>query len=74
MSLRAKVLSGLRWITVAKLSTQLISWASTIVVMRLLRPDDYGLIAMAVIKNNGKSKVNMINANVKSKIRRNPKS
>jgi len=49
MNLRTKVLSGLRWIAVAKFSTQLISWASTIVVMRLLQPDDYGLIAMAVI-------------------------
>ena len=49
MNLRTKVLSGLRWIAVAKFSTQLISWASTIVVMRLLQPDDYGLMAMAVI-------------------------
>jgi len=49
MSLRTQVLSGLRWIAVAKFSTQLISWASTLVVMRLLSPDDYGLMAMAVI-------------------------
>jgi len=34
---------------IARFSTQLISWASTIVVMRLLSPDDYGLMAMAVI-------------------------
>lgn len=49
MGLRAKVLSGLRWIAVARISTQLISWASTVVVVRLLQPEDYGLIAMAVI-------------------------
>jgi len=49
MKLRTKVLSGLRWIAVTRFSTQLISWASTIVVMRLLSPDDYGLMAMAVI-------------------------
>ena len=49
MGLRAKVLTGLRWIAVARISTQLISWASTVVVIRLLQPEDYGLIAMAAI-------------------------
>lgn len=41
------VFRSLRWLTGAKAFAQLISWASTIVVMRLLTPDDYGLVAMA---------------------------
>lgn len=47
MELRTEVLSGLRWSAGAKFGTQLISWASTIIVMRLLQPNDYGLMAMA---------------------------
>jgi len=45
--IRGSVLSGLRWTAGAKLATQFLSWASTIVVMRLLQPEDYGLVAMA---------------------------
>lgn len=48
-SLESKVLSGLRWRTVTRVLGQLISWASTIVVIRLLAPGDYGLMAMATI-------------------------
>lgn len=47
MELRTEVLSGVRWLAITRFSTQLISWASTIIVMRLLQPDDYGLMAMA---------------------------
>jgi teichuronic acid exporter len=47
MDLRQKVLSGLRWSAAGKFSGQLISWAITIIVMRLLTPGDYGLMAMA---------------------------
>lgn len=35
------------WNSVAKWSTQILSWASTIVVARLLTPSDYGLVGMA---------------------------
>lgn len=49
MELRNKVISGLKWSVGGKVSVQLFSWASTIVVMRLLHPDDYGLIAMATV-------------------------
>ena len=38
---------GLAWSAVSKGGTQLLSWASTLVVARLLTPDDYGLVAMA---------------------------
>lgn len=47
MSLRAKVLSGLFWTGGARLIGQLINWVITIVVIRLLSPADYGLLAMA---------------------------
>lgn len=45
--LRQKVLVGLRWSVGGRAASQLITWASTIVVMRLLQPEDYGLMAMA---------------------------
>ena len=47
MDLRKKVLSGLRWNAGAKFLSQLITWSITIIVMRLLSPGDYGLMAMA---------------------------
>jgi len=42
-------LHGLVWTAAAKGSTQLLTWASTLVVARLLTPEDYGLVAMAGI-------------------------
>lgn len=47
MTLRAKVLSGIFWIGGARLIGQILTWAITIVVIRLLSPSDYGLLAMA---------------------------
>ena len=38
--------SGLRWMAAGRLSAQLFSWVATIVVMRLLHPQDYGLAAV----------------------------
>jgi len=49
LSLRQKVLSGLRWSAGARFVAQLITWAITIFVIRLLTPDDYGLMAMAMV-------------------------
>ena len=43
------VYSAIRWALVARLSLQLLSWASTIIVMRLLSPGDYGTLAVAAI-------------------------
>ncbi len=48
MSLRQKVLSGLLWVGGGRLLSQLLTWAITIVVIRLLTPDDYGLLSMAM--------------------------
>ena len=43
------LLHGLAWTGTAKWGTQLLSWASTFVVARLLTPEDYGLVGMAAI-------------------------
>ncbi len=45
MSIERKALSALKWATAAKLVVQVISWAGTLVVVRLLTPEDYGLMA-----------------------------
>jgi len=49
MDLRQKVLSGLRWSAGARFLSQLATWAITLIVMRLLTPADYGLMALAGI-------------------------
>ncbi len=47
MGLKKQVLSGLGWSAGNRFISQLFTWAVTIVVMRLLSPGDYGLMAMA---------------------------
>jgi len=47
MNLKEKVMSGLRWSAGLRLLGQLFTWAVTIVVIRLLTPEDYGLMALA---------------------------
>lgn len=42
-----KVLLGLRWSAGLKFTGQLITWSITVLVMRLLSPQDYGLMGMA---------------------------
>lgn len=42
-------MSGFRWSASARLVSQVISWAITLVVIRLLTPADYGLLAMATV-------------------------
>lgn len=49
MTLKNAVLGNLRWMLFAKFGSQIIAWGSTLLVMRILRPEDYGLIAMAAI-------------------------
>lgn len=48
-SLDRSVLSGVAWASAAKWSTQIIAWASTIVVARILMPSDFGLVTMATV-------------------------
>jgi len=49
VSLRARVLSGLFWVGGTRLVGQMLTWGITIVVIRLLTPGDYGLLAMATV-------------------------
>lgn len=46
---RQKVLSSFAWMGLAQFFGQLVSWAATIVVIRLLDPSDYGVMAMATV-------------------------
>lgn len=49
MDIRSKVMSALRWSAAARFLGQAVSWAITIMVIRLLTPGDYGLMAMAMV-------------------------
>jgi teichuronic acid exporter len=44
-----KLAQGISWTGAIKGLSQLLSWASTIVVARLLSPEDFGLVAMAAV-------------------------
>jgi O-antigen/teichoic acid export membrane protein len=44
-----KLVQGVSWSAGIKGLTQLLSWASTILVARLLSPEDFGLVAMATL-------------------------
>ena len=47
VNLRTRVVAALRWAFLSKLAGQVVSWAVTLYVIRLLSPDDYGAMAMA---------------------------
>jgi len=49
MSIERKVFAALRWAAAAKLVVQLASWAGTLIVVRLLSPHDYGLMAKVAV-------------------------
>lgn len=49
MNLRSQALSGFRWTASVRLASQVLTWAITLVVIRLLTPADYGLLAMATV-------------------------
>jgi O-antigen/teichoic acid export membrane protein len=49
MNLKHQVVSGLRWSAGVRLASQLFTWAVTLIVVRLLTPADYGLLAMAMV-------------------------
>ena len=48
-TVREQVLTGLKWTAGGKLGAQVITWVITLIVMRLLTPEDYGLLAMASV-------------------------
>ncbi len=47
MTIKARVLHSLKWMILARGITQLIRWSVTFFVIRLLMPEDYGLMAIA---------------------------
>ncbi|MGH7770070.1 MAG: lipopolysaccharide biosynthesis protein [Candidatus Binatia bacterium] len=47
INLRRRVLDGVFWMILVKVFGQVISWTITIYVVRILSPNDYGLMAMA---------------------------
>jgi hypothetical protein len=49
MNLRHEILRGLYWTGGTRLLGQVVTWLITIVVIRLLTPDDYGLLALATL-------------------------
>ncbi|NII11155.1 oligosaccharide flippase family protein [Oleiagrimonas sp. C23AA] len=49
MSLRREVLHSLKWLAGARLAGQAIAWTITLVVIRILKPSDYGLMAIAEV-------------------------
>src|SRR5438105_3774100 len=48
-ALDRSLLHGLAWTSAAKWAGQLLAWASTLIVARLLSPADYGLVGMAAV-------------------------
>jgi O-antigen/teichoic acid export membrane protein len=46
-NLKNQVLHSLKWVALGKVLTQVIRWAITFWVIRLLLPEDYGVVAMA---------------------------
>ena len=49
MDIRTQVLTGLRWTAGTRLLAQGFTWLVTIVVIRILTPEDYGLLAIATL-------------------------
>ena len=49
MSFGARVIAALGWTAGGRLVAQVVAWGVTIVVMRILDPTDYGLLAMATV-------------------------
>src|SRR5215471_2234664 len=48
-TLDGKLIHGLAWTGGVKWSTQIVAWAATLFVARVLSPDDYGLVGMATV-------------------------
>ncbi len=49
MEIRERVLHAIKWSASTKLLGQVITWGTTIYVIRLLTPEDYGLMAIALL-------------------------
>lgn len=49
MSIKQKTISGVKWNAVGKLSSQVLEFIISVILMRLLLPTDYGLIGMSMV-------------------------
>ncbi|WP_371375759.1 oligosaccharide flippase family protein [Thalassotalea aquiviva] len=49
VNLKHQVLHSLKWVTACKITSQVYSWLITFWVIRLLMPEDYGIVVMADI-------------------------
>lgn len=49
MEVERQVAAGIKWSSLAKLGGQALSWSITLVVFRLLAPQDYGLMALGTV-------------------------
>jgi len=49
MPLKHKVISGVKWNTAGKISNLALQFALSVILMRILLPSDYGLLAMAMV-------------------------
>ena len=49
MNLGSKVTSAIRWATSLTFLSQVLMWSVTILVIRILSPEDYGLMSMAMV-------------------------
>lgn len=49
MNFRSQIVRGFGWTAGSRLLSQVLTWGVTIVVMRILSPGDYGLLAMASV-------------------------
>lgn len=49
MSIERQAIAGVKWTAASKLVVQVFAWAVTLLVMRLLVPADYGLMAMVAV-------------------------
>ena len=49
MTLHDQIVTGLKWSAIGKVASQVLSWAVTVVVIRLLVPADYGLMAIIAV-------------------------
>ncbi len=49
IQLKNQVLSSLKWVAMGKIVTQMLRWVMTFWVIRILSPDDYGMVAMSAV-------------------------
>jgi len=49
MQVERQAAAALKWHTLAKVFSQVFSWAVTLIVVRLLAPEDYGLMAVSTV-------------------------